>query len=240
MKHNPIIDQFILPPFVGFPKEGITFLQRLKKNNNRDWFAKHKNEYEEFVKLPMQSLIVALQAPMMAIAPEFEFNPKRSLFRIYRDTRFSKDKTPYKTHVSAIFHPKGHWEQSAGYYLHIEPGEIYLGGGIYMPDGIQLKRIRSAIATRADEFLSIIGDKNFKKRFGVLEGSKLQRNPQGFRGDHPMIEWLKYKQFYAGVSWKTDVCFSPKFTDKVISLYRELLPLLRFLNAAVGNADEKK
>src|SRR5271169_89854 len=217
MKLHPPIDQFVVPPFVGFPREGITFLRRLKKNNNRDWFAKHKKEYEEFVKLPMQSLIVMLQGPMMTIAPEFEFNPKRSLFRIYRDTRFSKDKTPYKTHVSAIFHPKGHWEESAGYYLHIEPGEIYLGGGIYMPDGIQLKKIRTAIATRANEFLAIVENKHFKNRFGILEGSKLQRNPQGFRPDHPLIEWLKYKQFYAGVSWKTDVCFSPKFADTVTS-----------------------
>ncbi|HMD14040.1 MAG TPA: DUF2461 domain-containing protein, partial [Bacteroidota bacterium] len=217
MKLHPPIDQFVVPPFVGFPREGITFLRRLKKNNNRDWFAKHKKEYEEFVKLPMQSLIVMLQGPMMTIAPEFEFNPKRSLFRIYRDTRFSKDKTPYKTHVSAIFHPKGHWEESAGYYLHIEPGEIYLGGGIYMPDGIQLKKIRTAIATRANEFLAIVENKHFKNRFGILEGSKLQRNPQGFRPDHPLIEWLKYKQFYAGVSWKTDQCFSPKFADTVTS-----------------------
>src|ERR1700741_1275629 len=146
MKNIGLMDIQIFPPFNGFPREGIKFLRQLKKNNNRDWFAEHKQEYEEFVKFPMQSLIASLHEPMLKLAPEFEVNPKRSLFRIYRDTRFSKDKTPYKTHVSAIFHLKGGWAESAGYYVHIEPGEIYLGGGIYMPSGPQLKKIRSAIA----------------------------------------------------------------------------------------------
>lgn len=240
MKQLPIIDLLVLPPFVGFPREGITFFKQLKKNNNREWFTNHKTEYEEFVKMPMQALISALQMPMMTIAPEFEFNPKRSMFRIHRDTRFSKDKTPYKTHVAAIFHPKGHWEKSAGLYLHIEPAEIYLGGGIYMPDGVQLKKIRNAIANRSDEFLSIVQEEKFKTRFGKLEGSKLQRNPQGFLQDHPMIEWLKYKQFFAGVSWKTEECFSPKFVDKIITVYRDLLPFVRFFNAALEDAGNMK
>jgi len=240
MKQLPVIDLLVLPPFVGFPREGIKFLRQLKKNNNRDWFANHKTEYEEFVKLPMQSLISTLQTPMMKLAPEFEFNPKRSMFRIHRDTRFSKDKTPYKTHVAAIFHPEGHWEESAGFYLHIEPEEVYLGGGIYMPDGVQLKKIRTAIANRSGEFLSIVQGRTFKNRFGKLEGSKLQRNPQGFFQDHPMIEWLKYKQFFAGVSWKTDECFSPKFVEKIIAVYRDLLPFVQFFNATLGNVEEVK
>lgn len=233
MKQTGFMDFRLFPPFDGFPLEGIKFLAQLKKNNNREWFAKHKHEYEEFVKLPMQSIIASLQAPLSKIVPELDVNPTRSIFRIYRDTRFSKNKTPYKTHVAAVFHPKGHWEEGAGYYLHIEPSEIYLGGGIYMPNGPQLKKIRTAIAAHPKEFRSIVEHKKFKKRFGNLEGAKLQRNPKGFSIDDPMIEWLKFKQFFTGVSWKEKECYSVKFIDKAVVVYAELLPLIRFLNGAL-------
>ena len=104
MKPTVLLDQEMFPPFDGFPKEGIRFLKRLKKNNNREWFNNHKSEYEDFVKLPMQSFIASIAAPLAKIAPEIDVNPRRSMFRIYRDTRFSKNKTPYKTHAAAVFH----------------------------------------------------------------------------------------------------------------------------------------
>ncbi len=138
MKQRFSIDDELFPPFDGFPPEGLKFLRALKKNNNREWFAENKSRYEEFVKLPMQSLIAALKHPMERVAPEIHVDPKRAMFRIYRDTRFSKNKLPYKTHVAAVFHRPGHWEGSAGYYVHIEPGAVYVGGGIYIPDGDQL------------------------------------------------------------------------------------------------------
>ena len=228
-----LLDSEIFPPFEGFPVESIEFLKRLKKNNNRDWFAKHKSEYEDFVKLPMQSLIASLKIPMAKVTPEIDVNPSRNMFRIYRDTRFSKNKTPYKTHVAAVFHLKGHWQQSAGYYVHIEPGNIYVGGGIYMPDGNQLKLIRHAIADRSKEFSSIVERKTFKKKFNSLEGEKLQRAPLGYPPDHPMIDWLKYKSYYTGVEWNEDECYSPKFIEKIVLVYQELLPLIRFLNEAL-------
>jgi len=223
----------IFPPFEGFPATGVEFLKQLKKNNNRDWFAKHKSEYEEFVKFPMQCLVASLKTPMKKIVSEIDVNPKRNMFRIYRDTRFSKNKTPYKTHIAAVFHLKGHWQQSAGYYVHIEPGNIYVGGGIYMPDSNQLKSIRHAIAEQPKEFSSIVESKPFKKRFVTLEGDKLQRAPLGYPTDHPMIEWLKHKSFYTGVEWKESECYSPKFIDKIVNVYKELLPLIRFLNEAL-------
>ncbi|HEY4643755.1 MAG TPA: DUF2461 domain-containing protein, partial [Bacteroidota bacterium] len=152
MQRVPFIELDLYPPFEGFPKEGITFLRQLKRNNNRPWFNKHKEEYEASVKLPMQSLIAALKPRLAQIAPEIEADPKRSMFRIYRDTRFSKDKSPYKTHVAAIFHPRGHWQESAGLYLEIEPAKVGLAGGIYMPESSQLKLIRRAIADRSEAF----------------------------------------------------------------------------------------
>ncbi len=234
MKPTFQIDDQIYPPFEGFPGEGLKFLRALKKNNNREWFAKHKGDYEEFVKFPMESLIAALRRPIERFAPEIHVDPGRALFRIYRDTRFSKNKLPYKTHVAAVLHPRGHWSGSAGYYVHIEPGNIYVGGGIYMPDGDQLKKIRAAIAERSGEITSIIDRKSFKKKFGTFQGDKLHRAPLGYPPDHPMIEVLKYKSFYTGVEWVEKECNSSKFVDKIVVIYEDLAPLVRFLNAALA------
>jgi uncharacterized protein (TIGR02453 family) len=234
MKSTIPLDLEVYPPFDGFPKEGLRFLKLLRKNNNRTWFNAHKAEYEDYVKLPMQSLIVALRPHVQAFAPEIDFNPKRSMFRIYRDTRFSKDKTPYKTHVAAVFRPRGHWQDSAGYYVHVEPDITYVGGGIYMPDGDQLKKIRRAIDEQSEEFLSIVGTQKFKKQFNGIEGERLQRVPQGYAADHPMGEWLKHKQFYTGVDWKEPKYLSPKFVNDVAKVYKELYPFIRFLNSALG------
>lgn len=230
-----VMDLDFYPPFEGFPKRGITFLKQLKRNNRRDWFEKHKPDYESFVKLPMQSLIAALQPHFQSFAPEFEVNPKRSLFRIYRDVRFSKDKQPYKTHVAAHFvlrgKPKG--VEGSGYYLHVEPGEVFVGGGIYMPDGEQLKKIRKRIAEHSADFLSTVRNSRMERLYGVLEGEKLQRIPKGYPADHPMGEWLKYKQFFVGTSWPEKKCFKAEFVTDVARAFEAATPLIRFLNEAL-------
>ncbi|HLF20312.1 MAG TPA: DUF2461 domain-containing protein [Bacteroidota bacterium] len=236
MRSPHIIDFEIYPPFDGFPRKGIDFFKRLKRNNNRAWFEKHKEEYENFVKLPMQCLVAALQPHFARFAPEFEVNPKRAIFRIYRDIRFSKDKTPYKTHAAAHFvlggQPKGFL--GSGYYVSIEPGETFAGAGIYMPDGDQLKRIRMFLNDQPKEFLSIVKNARFKKLFGILEGEKLKRVPQGFDENHPMAEWLKFKQFFAGVSWQESKCYHEKFVLDVASAFETATPLVRFLNKSIG------
>lgn len=233
---TPLSDLEFFPPFGGFPTEGINFLKRLKRNNNRLWFEKHKEEYEVSVKLPMQSLIAALHPHFERFAPEFDVNPKRSIFRIYRDVRFSKDKTPYKTHVAAHFvlrgKPKG--VEGSGYYLHVEPGEIFVGGGIYMPDNDQLKKIRKAIAGQPERFLTIVRQSKFKKTFGALEGEKLHRPPKGYEPDHPMAEWLKYKQFFVGTEWPEARCLKGRFTAEVASVFETSTPLIQFLNEALS------
>jgi uncharacterized protein (TIGR02453 family) len=230
-----MIDDEIFPPFNGFPEETISFFKKLKKNNNREWFAAHKNEFEEDVKFPMQCFIASLAPLFGEFAPEVDIDPKRSLFRIYRDTRFSKDKTPYKTHAAAHFvlrgMPKG--LVGSGYYFHIEPGEVFLGAGIYIPDGEQIKKIRAAIDSRSKEFLSIINDKTFKKRFGTLTGTRLQRVPTGYAPDHPMAEYLKLKNFFAGVTLTEDVILKPKFLRDAAKIYSEATPFVRFFNEAL-------
>lgn len=225
----------ILPPFNGFPVEGLKFLRRLKKNNNRKWFKEHKSEYLNLVKLPMQMFIGSVKPYMEKLAPEIEINPQKNIFRVYRDTRFSRDKTPYKTNVAAVFHLKGHWQNSAGFYVHIEPDNVYAGGGIYMPDNRQLKKIRQSIADRSNEFLAIVCNDDFVRLFNELEGEKLSRVPQGFPKDHLMAEWLKYKSYYAGVEWKEEVCLKKSFLQKVLGIYEKVLPLVRFLNSALSS-----
>jgi uncharacterized protein (TIGR02453 family) len=234
----PLDELEFYPPFEGFPKKGMEFLNRLKKNNRRDWFAKHRDEYESFVKLPMQSLIVALQPHFARFAPEYELHPKRSIFRVYRDTRFSKDKTPYKTHVAAhaVWRGKSKGLGASGYYFHIEPGEVYVGAGIYMPEGEQLKKIRRAIAEHSKEFLGIVQSAQFKKTFGELEmtDDRLKRIPAGFEADHPMAEWLRYKHYFAGVSLAESKVYKESFPDDIARVSEEATPLVKFLNRALG------
>ncbi len=232
---RPSLDEEMYPPFEGFSKAGIGFLRQLKRNNNRTWFELHKHEYEVHLKLPLQSFIFALQPYFASFAPEFDVSPKRSTFRIYRDIRFSKDKSPYKTHIAAHFVLRGKEKGfvGSGYYFHIEPGEVFAGGGIYMPDAEQLKGIRKALATRSDEFLAIVNDARFKKRFGKIEGDKLQRIPKGYDESHPMAEWLKLKQFFVGKSLAESVCYKASLVGTIASLYEEANPLVKFLNRAV-------
>lgn len=235
MSQPPVMDFDLYPPFQGFPKEGINFFKKLKRNNNRDWFEKHKSEFESYAKTPIQSYITALQTHFARFAPEFDLNPKRSIFRIYRDIRFSPDKTPYKTHIAAHFvlrgRPKGF--VGSGYYLEIGPDELYVGGGIYIPDSEQLKKIRKAIAVRGEEFLSIVESRRFRKLFAPFEWKKLQRIPKGYEENHPMAEWLKYKQFFVGVSLPESKCYSASFVKETAKICEELTPLVRFINSAL-------
>jgi uncharacterized protein (TIGR02453 family) len=229
------MDLDVYPPFAGFPKEGIVFLKQLKKNNNREWFEKNRGKYEAFVKAPMQSLIASVKPHFEQFASEFDLNPKRSIFRVYRDVRFSSDKTPYKTHIAAHFvlrgKPKGF--VGSGYYLHVEPGEVFVGGGIYIPESDQLKKIRKAIATRSEEFLSLVENRRFKKLFYPFEWSQLKRIPKGYDENHPMATWLKYKQFFVGVTRPEAVCYNASLVQEVAAICEAASPLVRFLNKSL-------
>ena len=223
------------PPFAGFPREALRFFRRLKKNNNREWFLAHKGEFDDFVKAPMQALVSALQPGFQSFAPEFDLDPAKSIFRIYRDVRFSKDKSPYKTHIAAHFVIPGNKKgvEGSGYYLQIAPSEVFLGGGIYIPDGDQLKSIRHAVSTRGEEFLQIIKNGTFRKQFGALEGNRLQRVPMGYRADDPLAEFLKLKQFFVGLQFKDDDCEDEQFVNLCLKVCKTAAPFVDFLNDAV-------
>jgi uncharacterized protein (TIGR02453 family) len=232
MPKHPALDEFVYPPFEGFPKEGLQFLRTLKRNNTRQWFQRHKQEYDENVRFPMQCLVAALAVRMADEAPEIEFNPKRSIFRVYRDVRFSTNKAPYKTNIAASFEmrsKKGGME-SPGLYVGIEPGEIFVGGGVYMPFGEQLKAIRRSMAEDPGEFRAIVESRRFKRRFGGILGEQLVNAPLGYPKDHPMIAYLRHKQFYAGVELEEKSCRSARFLETVAAVFTDVIPFVRWLD----------
>src|SRR5436309_9321153 len=171
--------------FSAFPDQGLQFLHSLKRNNNRDWFQSHKGIYEQYVKQPMTELIAALAQEFQKFAPEMLASPKVSAYRIYRDTRFTKDKSPYKTHVAAVFPRSGLGKhEGAGFYLHISPEELLIGGGLYMPLPEDLNAVRSHIAENSKLFVKIVGGRQFRKLFKTLGGEQLSRVPRGLPADH--------------------------------------------------------
>jgi uncharacterized protein (TIGR02453 family) len=213
----------------------------LKRHNNREWFQEHKSIYELHVKEPMSTLIEALAADFQRFAPEMVATAKVSAYRIHRDTRFSKDKSPYKTHVAAVFPRSGLGKHDgAGFYLHIAPSEVFIGGGLYMPEPEDLRRVRQRIADAPDAFLRIIGSRPFKKLFGGVTGDQLSRVPRGFSPDHPAAEYLRYRNFLAARSFPADIAVRPRFYKLVVETFKGMVPFVRFLNEPILQARRLK
>src|SRR5262245_61887619 len=167
-----------------FGPEALTFLRALKRNNRREWFQPRKEDYERFVRAPMIAIVHRLAGDMRAFAPEVVVDPKRAVFRIYRDTRFSSDKTPYKTHIAASFPWRGvERHEGAGLYFHVSPTEVWIGGGLYAPETAQLQAVREHLASNLRRLKSIVASVSFKRTVGEVEGEKLQRVPRGFPSD---------------------------------------------------------
>jgi len=227
--------------FSAFPKEGLQFLRALKRNNNREWFQEHKSIYEQHIKQPMADLIEALAEEFQQFAPEMAASTKVSAYRIHRDTRFSKNKSPYKTHVAAVFpHSALGKHEGAAFYLHIDPSELLIGGGLYMPLPEDLNALRSHIADHHERFLAIIEGRQFRKMFGGLSGEQLSRPPRGFPKDHPAADYLKYKQFLAGRNLPAETATTPGFYKEVVGTFRAMVPFIRFLNDPLVRARRTK
>jgi uncharacterized protein (TIGR02453 family) len=215
-----------------FTAHTLKFLRALKRNNRREWFNARRDDYEEHVRQPMIAIIERLAIDFRELAPELMASPKASMYRIYRDTRFSENKTPYKTHVAAVFPPRGlPKHEGAGVYFHVAPDELWIGGGMYAPQTPQLQAVREHIAANHSQLRSIVESPGFKRRIGRLEGEKLLRVPRGFAKDHPAGEYLKYRQFLAGAEFPPSLATSPRFYSTVLTVFREVVPLTRFLNA---------
>jgi uncharacterized protein (TIGR02453 family) len=211
------------------------FLKDLQANNDRDWFNDHKPHYlsakEEF-----EDFIDALIAEIGQFDPSIShFKAKDCVFRIYRDVRFSKDKSPYKTHFGAHITSaprKSEIHSRAGYYIHLQPGASMLGGGAYLPESKWLRAIREKIYSETDLFKSILNDQSFKKYFGQIEGEKLVKAPKDFPADHPDIELLKQKSFLATHQLKDKDVLSSGFLNHSGKVFQALYPFDAFLNEA--------
>ncbi len=211
-------------------KQTIDFLKKLEKNNSKEWFDKNRNEYET-AKADFEKLVEAVHKKLVKLEPAMDGQKaKDSIFRIFRDVRFSKDKTPYKTHFSAYFSRAGRKAPDAGYYLHIQPGKSFMAGGIWMPEGALLKAIRQEIDYNYDEFKKILEKAAFKKHFKQLEGERLKSLPQGYTNDNPAIEYLKMKSFMVSVSVADKEITSEQFVPLLFDYAGLMKPLVEFLN----------
>jgi uncharacterized protein (TIGR02453 family) len=224
-----------MPASSRFSAATLRFLRSLKRNNRRDWFNAHRDEYEAHVRQPMAAIVERLAEDFRSFAPELVASPKISMYRIYRDTRFSENKAPYKTHVAAVFPTRGlPKHEGAGLYFHVSAEDVWIGGGMYSPQPAQLHAVREHIAANVRQLRAIVESPAFRRRVGELEGEKLTRVPRGFAKDHPAAEYLKYRHFIAGAEFPSDFAASPQFYRTMLAVFREVLPLSRFLNAPLN------
>lgn len=208
-------------------KELIQFLTDLKANNNREWFTEHKPIFQTH-----QKEVKALFQTIEERLNQADTIEKHSLFRIYRDVRFSKDKTPYKPWFSGHFQ-RSSAERRGGYYLHIEPNKTIVGGGFYAPNPEDLKRIRQEFEYDDTEIRAILKDEEFIRLFGELQGGEVKSAPRGFDKNHPAIDLIKKKQFYAMRSFTDEEVLSPNFTDEVIVTFQGLRPYFDYMSSVL-------
>jgi|ERR1051325_3018766 uncharacterized protein (TIGR02453 family) len=214
--------------------ETFQFLTALKKHNDRNWFEENRKKYEEAKKDVHQLVDTIIKR-----IPDFDktlvgLEVKDCVFRINRDIRFSKDKSPYKTNMGAAFSKGGKNALVAGYYLHVEPDNSFAAGGFWMPPAPQLKAIRQEIAYNGPDFEKILKAASFKKYFKTLEGEKLKTTPKEYDKEHPYIAYLKYKSFVVSTPLKDAQLLNKKATDEIVSVFKSIQPLVAFLNTAVS------
>jgi len=216
------------PGFGGFPPEGVEFLRKLKKNNKREWFQPRKEIFDEKVKAPMLELTTAVMMALADFAPGHVSDPNKAIFRIYRDTRFSNDKTPYKSHIAASFPRRGGCKTS-GYYFSVSAEEIEVGGGVYMPSPEDLRAIRGYLAHHHEEFRGITAAREVKRLYGDMTGDTLTRTPKGFEPDHPAADLLRMKQFLLFRTLDVSLATTPKLYRELVRHFQAVTPFLEFL-----------
>ena len=210
-------------------KETVDFLKKLDKNNDREWFNANKDKF-----IAANDNIIAVAGDLIGRIAKFDsevasIDPKTCVFRIYRDVRFSADKSPYKTNLGAFVAPGGKKAMSPGYYFHIQPKMFFSAAGKHMPDASELLKIRNAIAKNTKEFLKIVEAKKFRDRFGDLHGDRLSRPPKGFAADQPAIEYLKLKSFTVGEEFSETTALSKDYPKILADSFKAAFPLVTFL-----------
>lgn len=228
--------------FTGFRPQALTFLRQLKRHNTRPWFEANRARYEAEVRDPLRALVEQVDVLLAGRAPEITGDPRRSVFRIHRDVRFSRDKSPYKTQAACWFYHadagKGVGSEAgggAGFYFQLAPGECFLGGGIWMPPRPALHRIRARLLDEHEEFEAIVLARGFRRRFGALsDEAMLTRLPRGIAPGHPAARWLRHQSFTAGRELTEREALSPRLAGLLARDFEALTPLVRWLNEALG------
>ncbi|WP_298736871.1 DUF2461 domain-containing protein [uncultured Chitinophaga sp.] len=211
----------------------LKFLKNLSRNNTKEWFDEHKPAYQD-AKADYESIVQQLIDGLSRQDPGTAgLQVKDCVFRIYKDVRFSKDKTPYKTNMGAAFSPGGRKSGRPGYYFHLEPGGSFAGGGLWMPDAPTLKKVRQEIDYNFAEFQQIISNKEFIKYFGKIEGEALKSAPQGYQPDNPAIAYLKLKSFTVWHSFSDEACTQPALVREILKVFAVMQPFVKFLDRAL-------
>ena len=225
----------------GFRPAALSYLRALAKHNERPWFEAHRSEYEQEVLGPMREFVEEMDDRLARITPEICGDARRSVFRIYRDIRFSNDKRPYKTHAACWFFHRdsdakvGRDGGGAGFYFHIEPGRSQTGGGLWMPGPPVLAQLRRAIDADPRAFTRAADSTTMRRRFGSLDDEAvLTRMPRGFDEDHPAAKWIRYKSFTAGRMIPDAEVTRTDIASRVAKDFVALTPLVRWLNSALG------
>jgi len=228
-------------PFPGFSKEAMQFFRGLARNNNREWFQPRKPVFEEQVKKPMYELVEAVNTAMKRFAPDYVTDPAKAVYRFYRDTRFSKDKTPYKDHIAASFRRRdlGGEGGGAGFYFAVSHKDVGIGGGVYMPAPETLLAIRTHVAEFHRELETLLKGRAVKRLLGDMQGEQLSRVPKGFCADHPAAELLRHKQFLLYTELGPEIATSPELYEAIVSRFKAMTPFMEFLNAPVAAKGRK-
>jgi uncharacterized protein (TIGR02453 family) len=215
-------------------KEIYDFLKQLDANNTREWFDAHRDEYKN-TQQKFLYITEVLINEIRSFDSEIPYlDPKKCVFRIFRDVRFSNDKRPYKNNFGTFIARDGRKGGNPGYYLHIQPGESFLSGGIYMPDAEKLKAIRTEIYNHPDEFIELLDEPTFKQNFGLYSDDKLKTSPRDFPADFEHIDLLRYKSYAPHKAISEQQLLAPDFIDFVVGHFRLIAPFNRYLNFAIN------
>ena len=217
--------------FPGFSPQAITFLRGLERNNKREWFQPRKEIYEEQVRKPLEQLVNAVNSELAEFSPRHVTPAKKAIFRIYRDTRFSKDKRPYKTHIAATFFLQS-LGKAAGpcFYFHFTPKELLIFAGVWMPEREELLAIRNMLAEQHEDFRSLLAGRNLRKAMGELQGEQLSRVPKGFFAEHPAEDLIRRKQWFLERTLNGDTVTSGRILPEIVTRFRAAAPMIEFLS----------
>ena len=224
----------------GFSAEALQFLRELEQNNTREWFQPRKQLYEQWLREPMTGLVGAINGKLAKAAPELVAEPARAIYRIYRDTRFSKDKTPYKTHIGALWPHRALGKHGcAALYLAFSAREVEVAGGVYMPPDEDLRALRHYLLETPEEFRTLAASPKLLRLLGNVQGARLARPPKGFPVSHPAADLLRYKQIYWFTLLDPELALSKRLLSEVWRRFDALLPVVNYLNRPLTAKNQK-